>query len=79
MSEELHQLLGEINKKLERLLTLKRDVDELRKRTKEIEELLFDYVLVLSDEEKTDLDEALKEYAESKTTSLEEAERILGV
>lgn len=79
MSEELHQLLGEINKKLERLLTLKRDVDELRTRTKEIEELLFDYVLVLSDEEKADLDEALKEYAAGKTTPLEEAERILGV
>lgn len=79
MSEELHQVLGEINKKLERLLTLKRDVDELRKRTKEIEELLFDYVLVLSDEEKANLDEALKEYAAGKSTPLEEAERILRV
>lgn len=72
MSEELHQVL-------ELLLTVKRDVDELRKRTKEIEELLFEYELTLSDEEKADLNEALKEYAEGKTTPLEEAEGILGV
>ena len=72
MSDELHHVL-------ELLLTLKRDVDELRKRTKEIEELLFEYVLVLSDEEKADLEEALKEYAEGNTIPLEEAERILGV
>jgi uncharacterized coiled-coil DUF342 family protein len=79
MSEEIQQLLSEINKKLERLLMLQRDVDELRKRTKEIEEFLFEYALVLRDEEKADLNEALKEYAEGKTISLEEAERILRV
>jgi hypothetical protein len=33
MNEEIRQTMGEINKKLEGLLALKRDVDGLSKRT----------------------------------------------
>ena len=77
MSEEIRQMLGEINKKLEGLLTLKRNVDELSKRTKNIEDILSEYILVLDGEEKADLEEAIKEYAAGKTISLEDAERNL--
>ena len=77
MSEEIRQMLGEINKKLEGLLALKRDVDELSKRTKNIEDILSEYILVLDEEEKADLEEAIKEYAAGKTISLEDAERNL--
>ncbi len=79
MSEEIHQMLGEINKKLEGLLALKRDVDELSKRTKNIENILSEYVFALNEEEKADLEEAMKEYVTGKTISLEDAERILGL
>jgi len=79
MSEELHQLLGEINKKLENLLALKRDVDELSKRTKNIEVILSEIIFVLSEEEKADLGEAMKEYASGETISLEDTARILGL
>ena len=44
MSEEIRQMLGEINKKLEGLLALKRDVDGLSKRTKNIENILSEYI-----------------------------------
>jgi len=42
-----------------------------------MEEILSEYVLVLSEEDRADLNEAMKEYATGKTTSLEDAERIL--
>lgn len=77
MSGEVQQILGNINKKLEGLLLLKHDLDELNKRTKNMEEILSEYVLVLSEEDKADLNEAMREYATGKTTSLEDAERIL--
>ncbi len=70
-------MFGEINKKLEGLLALKRDLDELSKRTKNIEDILSEYLLVLDEEEKADLEEAIKEYAAGKTISLEDAERNL--
>nr|QNO52626.1 hypothetical protein MBLPMMNE_00033 [Methanosarcinales archaeon ANME-1 ERB6] len=70
MSEEIRQMLGEINKKLEGLLALKRDVDGLSKRTKNMENLLSEYIFALNEEEKADLDEAMKEYITGKTTSL---------
>ena len=79
MSEEIRQMLGEINKKLEGVLALKRDVAELSKRTKNIEDILSEYIFVLNEEEKADLEEAMKEYVTCKTISLEGAERILGL
>ncbi len=77
MSGEIHQILGTIDEKLEELLFLKHDLDELNKRTKNMEEMLSEYVLVLSEDEKADLNKAMREYAAGKTTSLEDAERIL--
>lgn len=77
MSGEIHQILGTIDKKLEELLFLKHDLDELNKRTRNMEEMLSEYVLILSEDEKADLDKAMGEYAAGKTTSLEDAERIL--
>ena len=79
MSEEIRQMLGEINKKLEGLLALKRDVDGLSKRTKNIENILSEYIFALNEEEKADLDEAMKEYVTGKTISSEDAERVLGL
>ncbi len=35
------------------------------------------YVLILNDDERADLNEAMEEYATGKTTSLKDAERIL--
>ena len=59
------------------MLFLKHDLDELNKRTRNMEEMLSEYVLILSEDEKADLNEAMMEYAAGKTTSLEDAERIL--
>ena len=61
------------------MLFLKHDLDELNKRTRNMEEMLSEYVLILSEDEKADLNEAMVEYAAGKTTSLEDAERILGL
>ena len=77
MSGEIHQILGTIDKKLEELLFLKHDLDELNERTRNMEEMLSEYVLILSEDERADLNEAMGEYAAGKTTSLEDAERIL--
>ena len=79
MSGEIHQMLGTINKRLEELLFLKHDLDELNERTKNMEEMLSEYVLILSEDEKADLNETMREYSAGKTTSLEDAERILGL
>ena len=79
MSGEIHQILGTIDKKLEELLFLKHDLDELNERTRNMEEMLSEYVLILSEDEKADLNETMGEYAAGKTTSLEDAERILGL
>ena len=59
------------------MLLLKHNLDELNERTRNIEEMLSEYVLILSEDEKADLNEAMREYAAGKTTSLEDAERIL--
>ena len=64
-------------KKLEELLFLKHDLDKLNKRVKNMEETLSEYVLILNDDERADLNEAMEEYATGKTTSLKDAERIL--
>ncbi len=79
MSGEIHQMLGTIDKRLEELLFLKHDLDELNRRTKNVEEMLSEYILILSEDEKADLNETIREYASGKTTSLEDAERILGL
>jgi sugar diacid utilization regulator len=79
MSGEIHQMLVTINKRLEELLFLKHDLDELNKRTKNMEEMLSEYVFILSEDEKADLSETMREYFAGKTTSLEDAERILGL
>lgn len=42
-----------------------------------MEEMLPEYVLILNDDERTDLNEAMEEYTTGKTTSLKDAERIL--
>ena len=42
-----------------------------------MEKMLSEYVLILNDDEKADLNEAMEEYATGKTTSLKDAERIL--
>jgi len=39
--------------------------------------MLSEYVLILNDDEKVDLNVAMEEYATGKTTSLKDAERIL--
>ena len=52
-------------------------MDKLNKRVKNMEEMLPEYVLILNDDERTDLNEAMEEYATGKTTSLKDAERIL--
>jgi len=58
---------------------LKRDVDGLSKRTKNIENILSEYIFALNEEEKADLDEAMKEYVTGKTIASEDAERVLGL
>jgi hypothetical protein len=77
MHDEKHQILSDINKKLEELLLLKHDFAELNERTRNIEEILSEYMLVLNEEEKSDLDEAMREYTKGKTIPLEDARRIL--
>jgi len=79
MSGEIQQMLGTINKRLEELLFLKHDLDELNKRTKNMEAMLSEYMLILSEDEKADLNETMREYFTGKTTSLKDAERILGL
>jgi len=77
MSGEIPQILGTIDKKLEKLLFLKHNLDKLNRRVKNMEEMLPEHVLILSENEGTDLNEAMEEYAAGKTTSLKDAERIL--
>jgi hypothetical protein len=84
MSGEISQILGTIDKKLEELLFLKHGLDKLNKRMENMEEMLSKYVLILNEDERADLNEAMEEYATGKeeyatgkTTSLKDAERIL--
>ena len=66
-------------KKLEELLFLKHDLDKLNGGVTNMEEMLSQYVLILNDDERADLNEAMEEYATGKTTSLKNADRILGL
>ena len=79
MSGEIPQILGTIDNKLEQLLFLKNDLDKLNKRVTNMEGMLSEYVLILNDDEGADLNEAMEEYAAGKTTSLKDADRILGL
>ncbi len=77
MSGEIPEILGSIDKKLEELLFFKHDLDKLNERVKNMEDMLSKCVLILNDDERADLNEAMEEYAAGKTTSLKDAERIL--
>ena len=44
-----------------------------------MEDMLSEYVLILNEDERADLNEAMEEYAAGKTTSLKDAKRILGL
>ncbi|MBC2706341.1 MAG: hypothetical protein HF977_01235 [ANME-2 cluster archaeon] len=77
MSGEIPQIFGIINKKLKELLFLKHHMDKLNGRVENMKEMLPGYVLLLNDDERADLNEAMEEYATGKTTSLKDAERIL--
>lgn len=77
MSSEIQKMLENINEKLEELLFLRNDLDKLNNRTKNMEKILSEYLLILNDEEKADLDEAMEEYTTGKTTSLDDAKRYL--
>ncbi len=77
MSGEIQKMLENINEKLEELLFLRNDLDKLNNRTKNMEKILSEYLLILNDEEKADLDEAMEEYTTGKTTSLDDAKRYL--
>jgi len=79
MSGKIPQILGTIDKKLEELLFLKNDLDKLNEGVKNMEEMLSKYVLILNNDERADLNEAMEEYATGKTTSLKDADRILGL
>ena len=77
MSGEISQILGTIDKKLDELLFLKHDLNKLNAGVKNMEEISPKHVLLLNDDERADLNEAMEEYATGKTTSLKDAERIL--
>ena len=77
MSGEISQILGTIDKKLEELLFLKHDLNKLNAGVTNMEEMLPEHVLLLNDDERADLNEAMEEYATGKTTSLKDAERII--
>lgn len=77
MSGEIQKMLENINEKLDELLFLRNDLDKLNNRTKNMEKILSEYLLILNDEEKADLDEAMEEYTTGKTTYLDDAKRYL--
>ena len=65
-----------INKKLDELLTLKKDIIFLTKKTENIEKMLIEE---MTEEEKNGLEEAMKEHSFGRTISLAEAEKALGI
>ena len=65
-----------INKKLDELLTLKKDIIFLTKKTENIEKMLIEE---MTEEEKIGLEEAMKEHSFGRTISLAEAEKALGI
>ncbi len=65
-----------INKKIDELLTLKKDIIFLTKKTENIEKMLIEE---MTEEEKIGLEEAMKEHSFGRTISLAEAEKALGI
>jgi hypothetical protein len=65
-----------INKKLDELLAMKKDIIILTKKTDNIEKMLIEE---LTDEEKIVLAGAMREHSSGKTISLTEAEKALGI
>jgi hypothetical protein len=65
-----------ISKKLDELLTLKKDIILLTKKTENIEKMLIEE---LTEEEKIGLSQAMKEHSKGRTTSLAEAEKAFGL
>ncbi len=65
-----------ISKKLDELLTLKKDIILLTKKTENIEKMLIEE---MTEEEKIGLEEAMKEHSIGRTISMAEAEKALGI
>jgi hypothetical protein len=75
METQLH-LLKDINKKLEYLNVIKRDLSDLKRKMSTLEEVLIEE---LTEEEKKELEEAIEEHKKGRTISLKEAKKALGV
>jgi hypothetical protein len=65
-----------ISKKLDELLSLKKDIILLTKKTENIEKMLIEE---LTEEEKVSLSEAMREHSKGRTISLAEAEKACGL
>jgi hypothetical protein len=72
----LLNLLQGINKKLDELTGLKKDIATLVKKVECVEEMLIEEI---TEEEKIELAEAMEEYERGETISLAEAKRSLGI
>ena len=72
----LLNLLQGINKKLDELTGLKKDIATLVEKVECVEEMLIEKI---TEEEKIELAEAMEEYERGETISLAEAKRSLGI
>lgn len=72
----LLDVMTNISKKLDELLSMKSDIELLAKRIEGIEEMLIEE---LTDEDKIELVEALEEHKTGKAISLAEAEKLLEI
>lgn len=72
----LLDVMANISKKLDELLSMKSDIELLAKRIEGIEEMLIEE---LTDEDKIELVEALEEHKTGKAISLAEAEKLLEI
>jgi len=70
--KKLIEGIENISKKLDELLSLKKDIILLTKKTENIEKMLIEE---LTEEEKVSLSEAMKEHSKGRTISLTEAEK----
>jgi acetylglutamate synthase len=70
----LLDVMANISKKLDELLSMKSDIKLLTKRIEGIEEMLIEE---LTEEDKIELVEALEEHKTGKAISLAEAEKLL--
>lgn len=72
----LLDVMANISKKLDELLSMKSDIKLLTKRIEGIEEMLIEE---LTEEDKIELVEALEEHKTGKAISLAEAEKLLEI